>query len=202
MKIFTFHNNIGREASNVPLVHLWEGRWARQGWEPVVLDMAHARQHPHFARIATACERLPTVNGKPYELACYLRWLAMAVVGGGWMSDADVIPYAFAPQPPTERLTLWNGGACPCLVSGSAAEYGRMAERFAAWQPTAKDLAFQPGPHCSDQNILDQCPGEYDTQRAVVQYRDPGWETAPAVHYAGCVMSDKKPKFNWIPKLR
>lgn len=202
MKIHTFHDNIGREASNVPLVYLWKERWERQGWEAVVLDRNDAQKHPDWARMATAFDRLPTVNGKPYEFACYIRWLAMEVVGGGWMCDYDVIPYDFKPRPPTERLTLWNGGACPCLVSGSAAEYRRLAERFAGWTPTAKDMAFKPGPHCSDQNICDQIPGEYDVQSAVVQYLDPGWEKAAAVHYAGCVMADKKPKFAHIPRLR
>lgn len=202
MKIHCFHDNIGREAASLPLVFLWKERWEKLGWEAVILDRNDAQKHPDWARMATAFNDLPTVNGKPYEFACYIRWLAMEVVGGGWMSDYDVIPYTFKPQEPTVRMTLWNGGACPCMVSGSAAEFGRMARRFADWKPTAKDLGFEHGAHCSDQNICDQLVDEYDVQSMVVQYKDAGWEKAAAVHYAGCVMSDKKPKFNWIPKLR
>jgi len=64
MKIHTFHDNIGREASNLPLVYLWKERWERQGWEAVILDRNDAQKHPHWARLATAYEQLPTVNGK------------------------------------------------------------------------------------------------------------------------------------------
>jgi hypothetical protein len=202
MRIHTFHDNIGRDQSALPLVYFWKERWERQGWEAVILGRDDAQKHPQWAGLATAYDRLPTVNGKPYEFACYVRWLAMEMAGGGWMTDSDVIPYGFQPRAPTERLTLWNGGACPCMVSGSAAEYGRLARRFAAWQPTVKDMNFAHGPHCSDQNICDQIPGEYDVERAVVQYLDPGWQKAEAVHYAGCVMSEKRPKFSWIPRLR
>lgn len=202
MKLFTYHENIGRECANLPLAYFWKERWERLGWEAVILGEEHARQHPDFTTFATAYSRLPTVNGHAYEGACFKRWLAMEVVGGGFMSDYDTIGYSLKPQPPTERLTLWNGGACPCFVSGSAAEFGRMAMRFAAWEPTEKDRNFPAGIHVSDQNILDQLPGEFDVRSDVVQYLDPGWEKAAAVHYAGCVMADKKPKFSWIPRLR
>jgi hypothetical protein len=201
MKIFTFHDNIGRDMANLPLVYLWKERWAKLGWEPIILSDSDARRHPLYELYSQRYHNLPTVNGKAYETACYQRWLAMAVVGGGWMSDYDVVTYSFKPQDHPWRLTLWNGGACPCLVSGLAREYERLAERFANWRPSEKDV-YDGRPHCSDQNILDQIPDEYDRQSVVVQYKDPGWETAAAVHYAGCVMSDKSPKFHFIPKLR
>lgn len=202
MNIYTFHDNIGRDAANLPLVYLWKERWERQGWTPVILDRNDAQKHPDWERMAAAFNALPTVNGRQYEFACYIRWLAMEMVGGGWMSDYDVIPYDLKPRPVTEKITLWNGGACPCMVSGPASEYGRMARIFASWKPTEQDMNFIPGPHCSDQNICDQLTGEFAVGKLVFQYKDEGWEKAPAVHYAGCVMADKKPKFNWIPRLR
>lgn len=201
MKVYCYHDNIGRDMANLPLVFLWKERWAKQGWEPIILNESHARQHPMYEMYSQRYHNLPTVNGKAYEICCYVRWLAMAVVGGGWMSDYDVIAHKFAPQEHPWRLTLWNGGACPCLVSGIDREYSRMAERFANWRPSEKDV-YDNLPHCSDQNILDQIPDEYDRKSLVVQYKDPGWENAAAVHYAGCVMQDKLPKWKTIPTLR
>lgn len=202
MKIYCYHENIGLEIANLPLVYLWQEMWQKLGWEAVILDENVARKHPDYTVMATAFSKFPSVNRQGYDAACFKRWLAMEVVGGGFMSDYDTIGYTFTPRPSTERLTLWNGGACPCLVSGSASEYGRMARRFAAWEPTHKDRSFPSGFHISDQNILDQCPGEFSVERAVVQYRDTGWEQAAVVHYAGCVMRDKQPKFVHIPGLR
>jgi hypothetical protein len=103
MKIHTYHDNIGRDQSALPLVYFWKERWERQGWEAVILGRDDAQKHPQWAQLATAYDRLPTVNGKPYEFACYVRWLAMEMAGGGWMTDSDVIPYDFKPRAPTER---------------------------------------------------------------------------------------------------
>lgn len=206
MKIFTYHADIGRDQASLPLVYLWRERWLRQGWEPVILSEADARRHPAFPELATAFDRLPTINGKPYEFACYARWLAMEVAGGGWMSDSDVIPYDFKPRPPTEKFKLWAGygNPCPCLCSGTALDYGMFARIFANWEPTSQDMQHRGGSHCSDQNILQQLVdrGLYDRGTECVQYLDPGWDKAPVVHYPGGVMADKQPKFNWIPRLR
>lgn len=202
MKIYTYHSSIGRDQESLPLLNLWRQRWLANGWTPEILSEREARKHPDFAALATDLAALPTVNAPGYELACYLRWLAMAVVGGGWMSDADVMPYGFFPQTPEQRLTVWSGGACPCLVSGSASEYDRMARRFAAWQPTER-CRHNGHLHCSDQNILDQLPAEeFERRKLVEEFSTPGWESALAVHYPNARMRGKQPRHEWIPRLR
>jgi len=202
VNIYTYHTSIGCDREALPLLDLWRQRWTAEGWNPVILSEREARQHPYFAELATAFSNLPTVNAPGYELACYLRWLAMAVVGGGWMSDYDVMPYGMLPQRPTDKLTTWSGGSCPCLVSGSQTQYHLMSRMFAAWTPTERD-EHQGRQHCSDQNILDQLPAEaFDRRKLVEEFSAPGWETALAVHFPNARMRGKQPRHEWIPKLR
>ena len=37
-------------------------------------------------------QRVPLGQNEEYEKMCYFRYLAMAEVGGGWMSDYDTLP--------------------------------------------------------------------------------------------------------------
>merc|ERR1712176_164413 len=70
--------------------------------------------------------------GNGYDAMCWYRWLAMAVVGGGWMSDYDTMPTNF---PMDEAIHLPNGGKftsfeshVPCLLSGSEDEWNRVSK--------------------------------------------------------------------------
>ena len=84
---------------------------------------------------------MPQINAKEYEVACFVRHLAMAAIGGGWMSDYDVVPLALPACAP-----LSNGGAftthqgfVPSLVSASAEEYLRVT-RLMAVTPWKENL--------------------------------------------------------------
>ena len=71
----------------------------------------------------------------------YRRWMAMAVVGGGWMCDYTVWPLNYFLQhgrvlPYDGALTTYMG-ASPILVSGSGEEYRRIVHKMG---PTAAKL--------------------------------------------------------------
>jgi len=203
MKIYTYHDYVPELPHCDKMLPMWTDAWARLGWEPIVLDHSHARMHPMYDQYVEKYKRLPTVNPKGYELACYLRWLAVAAMGGGWMSDSDVIPYSFKPvAPPYSKLTIWSYGGhiCPCLVSGDADAYSHAAEVFAAWEGPTNDEGGRE--HASDQNILGRVNHFYDNIPLCSQYGAPAWDSFPVVHYPNGAMEGKQPRHEYIPTLR
>jgi len=118
-------------------VEVWRRTWAAAGWKPVVLDERHAAAHPNYEEFKSKFASYPTTNPAGYEVACYLRHLALAAVGGGWLCDYDLFNVNLAPPPKCDWLP--NDGAftthdsyVPALTSGTADEYTRIAAEMAA----------------------------------------------------------------------
>jgi hypothetical protein len=120
------------DSADQKLLQAWKEEWTRHGWDPRIIGLETAQQHPDFVRLngilSTSLQQMKT-----YDRYCFLRYLAMSVVSGGWMSDYDTFPlHAFNASilPNEGRLTVHeyskNGGV-PDLVSGSAQEFNRMA---------------------------------------------------------------------------
>jgi hypothetical protein len=65
------------------MLSVWSKAWWEAGWYPVILTMADAQKHKQFEEIN---EIMETFKMNSYNLACFYRWIAMAAVGGGWMS--------------------------------------------------------------------------------------------------------------------
>jgi hypothetical protein len=58
----------------------WRTAWEQAGWQTRVLNESDARLHPHYDELKSKLASLPTVNPKGYDLACFLRHVAMAAV--------------------------------------------------------------------------------------------------------------------------
>lgn len=176
------------------LMDIWKREWSSHGWTPVVLGYADAAKHPEFGELQKVFEAFPSSNPDGYDLACFNRWLAMSVVGGGWMSDYDVMPVNPAFNP-TQTIEFFSGNErdplIPCLVHGSKAGYETVIEHFRTHKPK--------GDHTSDMVALRDFHGE--TFGGVREYGDPSWQTAKVVHFSNHSMGDKQPKWNFIPAL-
>jgi hypothetical protein len=65
------------------MIHVWEEAWREAGWHTRILTIDDAKQHPQYNFFDGYIQNFTTDH---YNRACYYRWLAMAAVGGGWMS--------------------------------------------------------------------------------------------------------------------
>lgn len=136
-KMFTFYSKYPdgvkkrtgmSDQDDEELLEAWKLYWGRAGWETHVLTIEDAEAHPSYDEYVKALEGLPFGY---YDKLCFLRWLAISQVGGGWISDYDTFPLedftkdAFS-LPNEGRFTTYER-IVPSLASGSSMEYLRMA---------------------------------------------------------------------------
>ena len=202
MRVFTFFAPVENkdQAEELALIELWKTSWAAQGWEPIVLGPSNLDENETTKRLVCHFGRLPTQNRRGLDLWCYVRWLAVAQQGGGFMSDYDVINYHFQPRE-VGALTTYDRWI-PCLVSGTAQEFLRTVEWFA--REPVSFLSFFRKAHTSDMLILQRRQSEFVQLRECVEFEVEGWETAAAVHYSNRGMKKQglMPRHLGIQKVR
>jgi hypothetical protein len=183
------------------LVDLWKASWTANGWEAIVLDESSVQIDEEVAKMLLAYRALPSINRKKLDYYCYVRWLAVAQAGGGFMCDYDVINYGFRPRP-VGNLALYERSV-PCLVSGTAAEYERVARLFAAHMVESDDR-LQGKLHVSDMMILTKNTWMFEQAEGCAEFGRPGWETADAVHFSNLSMKSRSfvPRHEHIPAMR
>lgn len=222
MKVYTYYTPVPElysEDTQRLLIDVWARSWKKQGWDPVVLSESDAQRHPRYPEFKKRFWELPTEYGHTYEGACFLRWVAMAAVGGGMMTDYDVINYSFAPREvdPSRMIVFCEKPPGPIflgMVLAPQALYEGMCQNFFSWQVSQADWnpnARPPQYHCSDLSILlqlfQQPPDKkiawLTREEGCSIYTHPLWEYAPAVHY-GYEMHGlgQWPKYAWIEKIR
>lgn len=204
-RINTFYSHVPMLsfADETKLILLWMERWEAAGFEPIVLTEYHAHKHPCYAPFCEKIDSLPSVNPPAYDRACYLRWLAMNAIGGGLMADYDCIPYEKIKLPKTGTRLLSYQNHVPSLVYGSAAGYQDVISAIMSYEVTEKDRVQKEKIHVSDMYILLNSGVPYEKRDTIKNYNEPGWETAPVVHYSTSSMSPTKlPRWKYIPTMR
>lgn len=191
MKVFTYYSPVQQMgvSEQSALLAIWKRAWQRAGWEPVVLSARDAEKHPRYKHAELIFSGFPSVNPKNYEMACWLRWVAMAR-HGGVMVDYDVVPYGFAPDdiPLNDGhlvSILADNNPCPCAVHGTRQQFENTVEIFLGSKLLATDIEHGDRPHLSDQNLLQRLsekfrPHIYDM---CPEYRSRHWKEAKLVHY-------------------
>ena len=142
--VYTYFNEVENMNGQNEIIEAWAKTWSEAGWKPVIIGEAHARRHPRYDEFRAKFDSLPTTNPSEYEVACYLRHVAMAVVGGGYLADYDTLNVNVPPPPQCGYLP--NGGGLtvhqemaskigstflrnivPALTSGDAAAFESFA---------------------------------------------------------------------------
>lgn len=120
-------------------------------------------------------------------MACWERWLAMANVGGGVMSDADTINYGARPGSiKIGRLTIHENypDLVPSMVSGTGSEFQRMVDEFISYESPEPNLVK----HASDMLLLQDmdwmCLHLFAEMDTVLQYGKERWIDRDIVHFA------------------
>lgn len=179
----------------------------------MVLCEADAARHPKFAEYKRKFWELPTEYGHDYEAACFLRWVAMAVWGGGMMVDYDVINYGFAPQlPHKDKMFLIADRSRPLFMGSILAPgvlFQAMSDLFYEWQPDERD--WNPNAklfHCSDLIYMQQCFEAKNRPCPPWLFWENGCTVYPKidgqlVHYGYDMRRDGHwPKHQYIEKIR
>lgn len=157
-KVYTYFQNSSYGSIKMRgirrLLKLWLRAWHQAGYDPIILTSANASSHPQYHPLREAFERFPTVNNLDYEVACYLRWLAFRMAGGGTFMDYDILPFGHIVFPSTidvESLVACRLHA-PMLTHAGPLGVERQIALMANFK--GPFLTLHDCPHISDMHIM------------------------------------------------
>ncbi|CAE7761375.1 unnamed protein product [Symbiodinium necroappetens] len=134
----------------------WKYSWRRAGWHVRVLTTFEA-QHTGLYKAMLEALSQARVSHRSRETACYLRYAAMAAVGGGWLADLDTVPTYLTPGQELSNngdFTIYQPDSSS-LMSGTKMEYERIvAQMIDALKSKQKSTVTQSPDSCSDRLVL------------------------------------------------
>lgn len=154
-------NDTNKTHTQHDLINICQKSWIFNGWNMIILNSDTAKKHPLYSEYHNTVRGFPSINPEGYDYHCYMRWLAMAQVGGGVMIDYDVINYSLSPSnqiifnPYEDKLTVYQQHV-PCVVFGSGEQYLNICKIFMNIHPEEYLDHNQPQKHTSDMIMLSQ----------------------------------------------
>jgi hypothetical protein len=123
------------------LLEAWKSAWHDAGWDPNIITLEDAKRHPAYDAFTAKVQQTKLLGAggrnSEYNEYCFLRFLAMAFIGGGTMADYDLFPLSTASSSPAiptpQRFTVYQqtlnkAGPVPALCSGTSMEWERIAQ--------------------------------------------------------------------------
>ena len=149
MKIYTYHEDIGFE-KQLELTELWKDSWAKQGFDPVVLNREDAKRSPLYQPYYELVQRVhKNISGKTlpdnYWLAAQLEIVAFTTIDKAeiaYISDYDVINKNFRHKDISGKLH-WRDDCCSCFASGNGEAWIRYVDFLLSEEKTITDWCLQ-----------------------------------------------------------
>jgi hypothetical protein len=191
--VYTYYQPLKSIPAPVSLLDLCRESWKKRGFELKILNESDAWEHPGYAEYNRKICALPSINPPGYDRACFMRWMAMAHVGGGLMIDYDVVNYAFTGMGECwPELVFLEPSKVPCAVMGTDKGFKMLCCLLGDYTPRAEDRV-NGRQHVSDMTIIRQM-ADFPASDFCIEYgcsgqpiRDhlgEGWRAAPMVHFS------------------
>lgn len=192
--------NNNRNYDQEQLIGLCQRSWNRHGWDFKVLSEDMARQHSKYDFYKSIFASIPSANPIPYDYHCFMRWVAMVVVGGGIMIDYDVLNLGMTDLDMFNRdgLTIYQNHV-PCVVSGTDVDFQKAIDHF-VYMAHQKEfyIKIDDKAHSSDMVMLSYHKLIYRSIMAVVDY--PLIGSLVHIPQVSCVSTNQS-KFEIMEKL-
>lgn len=190
--VFTFSNptpNTNR-AEETALLQMWADGWKSRGWNPVVLTRRDAARHSRFAEMIAAFEKLPTIGERDAALNRLIRWLALDLVGGGFMVEKDVVPNLFTPDAIARRdvglvISQDNDGISGAVFDRQNVQ--KFIEAIIRYDVKPEDSA-NGQPNITDMTVW-RAHSPEGTMPIIVAFGDPGATDAKLLRFSVDAMS-------------
>ncbi len=178
MNVYTFYEFLDGWGNQDEAIGLWLDSWRKNGWNPVILDQRVASRHAEWQRFNTwKRHQLPSVNPAGYDLACWHRWFAFDVMGGGVMVDYDVINRSLKP----DEVIL----GAPIILEQCRVPCAVAADAKGAHDITTAIMDHAPKPrgdHYSDMYFFQDT--NWPQIRTCREFGHDGWEEGKLIHFA------------------
>jgi hypothetical protein len=166
-----------RKSSQLELISICANSWIKHGWQFNILKERDAMSHPLYNTYKEIVSSFPSVNPQKYDYHCYIRWLAMANIGGGILIDYDVVNMGLKTDHSNffdfNQLTIYQGHV-PCVVSGSKQHYLEAVYGFMGFQNNVEGVLENNRPHTSDMIMLASGKIKFNKLNIVKNYGDKG----------------------------
>lgn len=176
--VYTYFDQDPKLDDRSHTLELWKKTWRDSGWNPVVLGRADAEKHPEYESFMAHIKTLPSVNPWGYEESCYLRWLAMDLVGGLHV-DGDVLNIDLIPPLKFDINMVLDPQRVPCavwVVKGAGIQ--NLITKF----KPSQGIQVNGKLHCSDMIAFQA--SNIATYEMCFEFGTPESKSAPLVHFA------------------
>lgn len=133
-----------------------------------------------YSEFVRHMKAFPSSNPDGYDLACFVRWMAFVEVGGGWITDYDVMNHSFAPRAPRDHVEMLDSTYVPCAVGADLLGAVALLQTLVLHEPKKNTT------HVSDMLVFKE---EFDNRtfgepgKECVEFGVRGWDSAPLVHF-------------------